>query len=490
MDLPKTKKDQELFLKKIYDYCTRVKWQKEKLDELAREINVHRSIIREWARKYAKEHFTPEEYKEIDKQINELTILDRNTTKLKLSKQNPILFQTSGKITYQLWETKEEKEYVLKYIFDYCDKNNFNKQIIKSFAEWLGTTVTKIEEYYKQYTLEYLRWTPAQCHAKRMEYVQYNRKNTYKIRETNSKKIYEQLLNVTSLEDITKIINSSNLNIETIKNSITDYVVVHHEGNQDIKQTLKSKIKMYTDYMATQNEEEKQKNKELEQEKIRQAQLPIAIATIMAFINNNNCDTIDIFCKKNNITKNIFLNYIELIKELDKTLFKKYDLKITVKQNETHSIITNQIKQIITYLKTGIKQHGIIRPFDLIDYYLLTKISLKDILTISKDIITTNEFSLLKKFVTQNIEGNNHNPNVINQIMSETVIINYQKDKKGNPIPGTEEIFSNEEKQKIINFLNQEQIPLNLKTYNIAYRRYRNGTIDLNITNKVKQQIR
>lgn len=84
------------------------------------------------------------------------------------------------------------------------------------------------------------------------------------------------------------------------------------------------------------------------------------------------------------------------------------------------------------------------------------------------------------------MNGITDNPNVIKQIMSAKVIINYQKDKKGNPIPGTEEIFPNEEKIKIINYLKQHQIPLNLKTYNLAYNRYKNGILDLNPSNKAK----
>jgi len=70
--------------------------------------------------------------------------------------------------------------------------------------------------------------------------------------------------------------------------------------------------------------------------------------------------------------------------------------------------------------------------------------------------------------------------------MSEKVIIKYEKDSKGNPIPGTEELFSSEEKEKLINYLKEKNIPINLKTYNILYRRYRSGTIEIEERSKSK----
>lgn len=400
MNLPKTKKEQDIFLKKIFDYCMSVKWQKAKLEELATDLNVDRYQIREWARKYVREHFKGEEYKKIDKEINRLTILDRENTKLKLTKINPILLEQRGKSTYQLWETDEEKEFVLKYIYDYCDEVQFDKEKIEQFATWLGTTTHKIEEYFKLYTINYLKWSREQHHQKRMEYGHKNSKTFYKKRETKSKIIYDALLNATSLEEIIKILDTPEVNLDSIRNGLINYVIVHHNGNEKIREELKTKIKMYIDYISNQQREKKQRKKQLSKELDKQKQIPIAIATIKAFVNDLESNTIDFFCKKNNISKTDFTNYVSLVAEIDLELFKRYDSKILNAQRQRYNILVKQIKQIIMYLKIGIEEYGVVRPFDLIDYFLITKISLKDILKFSKEIITQNESNLLRKFVS------------------------------------------------------------------------------------------
>ena len=70
--------------------------------------------------------------------------------------------------------------------------------------------------------------------------------------------------------------------------------------------------------------------------------------------------------------------------------------------------------------------------------------------------------------------------------MKEKVEVNHQLDKNGMPIPGTGEIFDDESKSKIINYLRENNIPLNMKTYTLARRRYINGTLIIESKNKVK----
>lgn len=233
IDLPK--KEENTFFKSIFDYCMSVKWQKAKLEELATKLNVKRSQIREWARKYARENFKGEEYKKIDKIINELTTLDRETTGLKLTKINPILLEKRNKSTYQLWETEEEKEFILGHIYNYCNEIQFDKKQIETFATYLGTTPHKIEEYYKQYTKDYLKWSEEQLHKKRMEYGRKNTRIFYEKRRTKSKMIYDKLFDATSLEEIIQILDSPEVNVDLIKYGLSDFVIVYHNGNEEIK---------------------------------------------------------------------------------------------------------------------------------------------------------------------------------------------------------------------------------------------------------------
>lgn len=225
----------------------------------------------------------------------------------------------------------------------------------------------------------------------------------------------------------------------------------------------------------------KKEKKRSQKEKDNQEKISIAVTTIQAFIDDKECNSIEYFCKINNISKKDFSKYVDMIAEINFELFSQYDSKVTMMQKERYSELTEKIREIVIFLKIGIKEHEIVRPFDIIDYFLLTQMSFKDISRIAEEIITRNDYNLLKKFINQNTEATNNDPSLIKQVMLEKTIINYQKDKKGQPIPGTEETLSNEEKTKIFNYLKQNKIPTNRKTYNIAYRRYINGTLDLNL---------
>lgn len=399
-----------------------------------------------------------------------------------LTKINPILQKLTGKTTYLLWENEEEKKIVLKYIYEYCEENNYDKEKIYELSIWSGIKHSNIEKYTKHYAVDYLGYSLEE-YAKR-KYAYGRIRNQQKVKENTIyyPRIFERILNATTLEEIIKIVSEPGIKLSTLS-TFKDYVNRHHNGDVKVKEQLKSKIKMYTDYILEKNKQE------LEEKKLKalQEKLPIVIETITKFINDTECYTIDYFCYKYSFDKKTFEEYVTIIREYQTDLYNIYDKKINESRSQRYAIIINQVKYIIEKLKNGIEEYDVNRPFDIIDYYSVTNISLENLLRIAKDIVSPSEINILKKFITQNISGAKHNPSVISQIMSEKVIINYEKDSRGNPIPGTEEIFSAEEKERLINYLREKNIPINLKTYNILYRRYRNGTIDINQTEKLKR---
>jgi len=401
---------------------------------------------------------------------------------INLTKINPILHKLTGKTTYLLWENEEEKEMVLKYIYDYCENNIYDREKIYELSQWSGVSCNKIEEYSKKYAIEYLGHTIEEYNKRKLAYGR--KRNQQKAEEKNLyyPRIYEKILNAATLEEIINILSEPGIKLHTLMH-YKDYINRHCNGDNKVKEQLKLKIKMYIEYISDKN------RNELENKKIKEMQqiISTAIEAIKKFINDTECYTIDYFCYKNGFDKKTFEEYITIIREYQTDLYNIYDKKINDIRNQRYAIIINQVKYIIEKIKNGIEEYGIHRPFDIIDYYNATKISLEDLLRLAKDIISPNEFNILKRFITQNISGAKHIPSVIAQIMSEKVIVKYDKDSRGNPIPGTEELFSNEEKEKLINYLRENNIPINLKTYNTLYRRYRNGTIDIKQTEKLKR---
>ena len=444
-----TEEEKEIVLKYIYEYCKNANWDKFKLEELAQKLGFSSAKIKELAKRYVKEYLSPEDYELLKLQINDNSISNRELNKITLTIINPILFQKLGKSTFLLWENEEEKELVLKYIFYYCDKFKFATQNIEQLSNYLGISKEKINEYYKEYAFKYLKWTKEKYHQKRNEYVQSNRSKI----EPESKKIYDALLIASSIEEIIKTVNNSKLKFQTIKNGISNYVNTYHNGSQNIKETIKEKIKLYIEYEAKQR---------LSKNKSSQEQIIIASATLRAFVDNTKYLTVENFCKEEGIDTQTFSNYLSLIATYNYELFNLYILKITSINTKNNSNIINEIKQIIIYIKFGIEENSIIRPFDIIDYFFAIKIPLDDILEIVKGKITNEEYILLRSFVFENKDATK----------SDTSIEN--------------EISEDKEKNKIISFLKTNNIPINSKTYNIAYRRYINGTLDLNLANKLK----
>lgn len=432
--------EKEIVLKDIYDYCKMNNWNSNKLEEYANRLSITTTKLKELAKEYAKKILSPEEFEQLKTKINETTEFIKS---IKLSIENPILLEKLNKSTYWLWENSEEKEIVLEYIYQSCENLKVNNSNINQLASRLHISTQTIDKLYKDYVLNYLKWTETQYFQKKQEYMTINKKES----KSESKKIYDALLKATTIEEIKIIIEDSKLQLETIRFRILTYTNTYHSCNPKITEILNEKIKMYINYVS-------QQKKEQNSEKY--------LAIIALFVNDKECNTIELFCKKNNISRSSFIKYTTIAAETNPELYAKYSKKIVLTNNHKSSIV-KEIRTLIMYLKTGIEEHGIIRPFDIIDYYSTTKILLKYILEVVEPIITKDDYNLLKAFVEQNTDDSMDNN--VNKIMpNDTTPIN----------------------ETLINFLTQNKIPLNQKTYYTAYNRYINGTLDLNLSAKSK----
>ena len=174
--------------------------------------------------------------------------------------------------------------------------------------------------------------------------------------------------------------------------------------------------------------------------------------------------------------------YISQIETYDSATHSLYISQIETNQKRFFFQMTNNIKRILPYIKNGIKiNNAITRPFDILDYYLLMKLPIKDTERCinymkEKDMIANNDYRDLKCFFSQNKNQSNLD---IKQVMNVKIEIDTLKDKNGYPIAGSGRVINNDEKQKIIDYLMCNNIPLTIKIYNLALRRYAEGSLSL-----------
>ena len=400
MQLPENKEEKNMLLKTIFDYCVEVNWQKTSLDKKARELGTTRTKLRKLAKSYAKKNLNYEEYQKLCQELEEILDFEKKDTRSKLNVINPILLEKINKSTYLLWENKEEREIVLEYIYNYCTKENWDKNKLNELAKKLGITIDRLKVHAKKYAKEHLSFEDYQLVEQQIKESAITSRELKKIKLTIINPIILQELNKT-----TYLLWENEKEKELVLKYIYEYCVKSRFNGSNIE----------------------------------------SLAQWLGITKEN----INEYCKE------YALEYLKWTKE---QYFRKRCEYL--KNSLEFPNILEEIKQIIAYIKFGIIENRINRPFDIIDYYLTIKIPLNKILELTKNRITNEEYLLLRAFV-------------------------YDNKDTFETIPYTEIISSNdEERDIIISFLSNNNIPINNKTYTIAYKRYINSTLDLNLETK------
>ena len=193
--------------------------------------------------------------------------------------------------------------------------------------------------------------------------------------------------------------------------------------------------------------------------------------------------TINQFCELVGITKNQYCQCIEVIKEINTPLYQKIQDKL--QKNSNTMVQDISVVSIANQMKTGIKdKNGNIREFELLDYFLSTKLSYKEFYkayTNSKEkklqtIIAIESFFKHNKLVDYK-DIDYYNMINIDQELDGITVFMINKE----PYEVTRE-----EKETVIKFLQEKEIPLYIKVYKQALKRYVNGDLILDNTNEKK----
>lgn len=468
--------------KNIYSICNAYNWDSDEIKK--RVVDITKSLfvycteplgsmtIIETGKEYqqALSKIKVTSYEEYDKIKKEIEFYQDEY----LEVPNPVLLKY-GIRSYSIGRTEEERNITLKYIYE-------------KFIESEGIVGELVSEF---------KLSPKQIGNYAAKYYEYNIENQNQEKKKFDKKkaiysyTFDKLKEKNTKEEIISLLDSCGISIKNLKSYINSYLIVYIKPNtfEEYKKEeamFLKKLEIYSKYLSQKKEKEKEKIEEEEIKQNEEDNLEDAIKYISMFIDSKEFRSVKAFCSFAKIDESTFNNYVNIIKNRNQELYEKY--KETTERNRTQSfaIHASIVKKIVSMLKNGIEENGVKRKFDILDYYQNTKLSFNNLTTIAVRICSKQELNPLKRFIKDNSKYTTGVANIEETIMKEKVEINHQLDKNGMPIPGTGEIFDDESKIKIINYLKKNNIPLNMKTYTLARRRYTNGMLIIESKNKAK----
>ena len=279
---------------------------------------------------------------------------------------------------------------------------------------------------------------------------------------------YQRVLNAKTKEQIVEVIENSIQNPNGSR--IYEFALKYYNSElEKVENDIKNKLTIYKEYKKEKRKQELKQKNENSFEK--------AINIIKIFINSE-FENIEDFCSENNININTFRAYVNIVKEHDLNLFDLYIKKTTLVKQKNYAIIISICKKIIDNIKSGVLENEKVRPFDLLDYYRTTTYDRTIILKVLKD-VAPPDAKIFITFLRKYSKSILLDERKIKEILNSKQVIGIEFDKDGKPIVGSGHEIMREEKEYVINYLKNNNIPLYDDVYNIALRRYINGNLVL-----------
>lgn len=464
----------DLSRKEIYTICKDLDFDTKKIKDFCIKKNIDYIEFENGARYYSKNYLSR---KIIDFSENEMKFTYESTNLYSIIQKykkfiigRNIIFRYTYPI-YEIYDTLKKE--LLKLFISF----NFDKKKIEELLLKFGLDFQKHVEIVARYIIN--QDNKAFLYGNIDELLKSIRPLTNKSLEPIPV-FYQKLLEAKTREDIVWVIENSIQNPENQR--IYDFALKYHKNEfEKVEKDIKNKLVIYNEYKKEKRKQElKQKNK-------NENSFEEAINTIKLFINSE-FESVEDFCNEYNININKFKTYINTVKEQDSNLYNLYIKKTTLIKQKNYAIIISICKNIIDNIKNGVSENGEIRPFDLLDYYRTTTYDRTTILKVLKDVAPPDAklfITFLRKYPNSILLDSRK----IKEILNSKQVIGIEFDKDGKPIVGSGHEITIEEKEYVINYLKDNNIPLYDDVYNIALRRYINGNLVLEKDNvKVKSE--
>lgn len=441
--------------KEIYIKCENTRWYKPCLEMIAEDYNLSYAELLDLIKKYILEDLKEEETK-FDELLKQIKAREIFADFLNFSLKNPEDYPLAE------WYYKEKANKIEQQTFEnivlYIGKSLYlellkNNQAIDIITKRFNLTVDQVKQFYQFFCEKKLTNKMREKINRILENKTASSTSQNKPKNIKKSKFYKlcnMLLADIPIEEILNYIHKNKLTLhrfypEFIESFLSTY---QSEKNADMKKIETRILTRYHEVM-----ESIRKEKKLEQNKERYSLEEIKEA-------------------KRILTRIIYNErQVELPSNINEILqiVRIYDPKLSQLYFGITNINDSLIK-LIQYLKYGYQN----RPFDLLDYYLEIKIPVSKIIEHINMVSQEAKHLIEMFFISKSNKITQVNPEVLLRNDSEFYC---KLDENRMPIPNTGIKLTEEEKEKVLNFLIQNNVPLSLNLFNLAAKRYLDKTL-------------
>ena len=245
------------------------------------------------------------------------------------------------------------------------------------------------------------------------EYLKYVLKETlfiYKRKKSlTTSKCYVTLNKILKSNDLQVLANeiyskdlTKDLDLSRTYDFAFAYKEIYNLTNEEVEklyQKLSKKVREFRKYLNELIEKDKlEQEKEIE-ERYEKERLPLCNKLITEYLNSE-FTSMQLFCKKHEISYERFKKDIEVVKKHNLVLYNKLIETVKKQQAERYMSLKNRVQKFVEKLIHGIElENGKIRDFDIIDYYLTTNIRFDQLLEFAKNNLDDESLRLVRKFI-------------------------------------------------------------------------------------------
>lgn len=398
-----------------------------------------------------------------------------NLTFYKLIEKYKLLIEENNFSFSSNKETNDIILFIKNYLVSFFEKVNYDKRLITTKLKcWNLDYDNIVDIVIKQYIFKNKKTAKKDIDSIKSRFSHLTDKRI----ETTSN-LLNSILNTKTDEEVIELVNSSIQNFKLDR--IHNFCIVYFKDNYDeVEEILKRKYSFYMNY--------KKKNDTKLEESRKEAELLYlkhATEVIEGYVNSK-FNNFNDYCKSIDVSLSQSRRYLEKVKANNIYLYNKFVYKEETIKKEIFNYNLSLAKVILNNIENGIYENDKYREFDLIDYYLLTKVDRRQILKAIKEGLGSDYAKVFGSFMSRYPDSNIINERGIEKILSERMIFGSKIDSEGRIIPGSGREITNDEKLYILSFLKDNNIPLYEEVYRNALKRYLNGNLENNKKNYKK----